>query len=528
MAELVVYEKNEAKVLSALRAGQVDYVDISDPGEADAFAAMLLKSGLLAELSAAYPSPRKKGAEVPVSVLVFGHILLRYHAERAYRNLPYVLRCGTVLNQFGLNAGWRDGFNQKNRKARRTPFDQDTMRKLFPDTPVPALVGWFNRACAGAMGRQGAFDDDGLFILDSSWVFLAENGRRENALHLRFGADDQPVSREAYERMAPEEKARTRWDYCHKIVTLLHANAAEDSFVFCGLEVLGKDNFTADVVAGRELVKGFLSAHGAGLMKVLVYDRGFLDGAWLADLKRQGIDSICPLKSNMVTLDEALRLLDAPEQLRNPGCPVDRTGTISWQEFQSAKDRRRDKGTKTDLAAVKNLHVWDSCDVPVHAVLIRDTDAKGNVRTGGLVTAMSFSHPGVIFEYYLQRPTVEERYRQLKNYWPLCDFTSTAYTLCVAQIVFIVLVYSLLQLHLHQRHLRELARATMKEVRWRERSGEHAVIVYWKHYGTVMHVETYGLEIARLKETARLAIIPRLEVIVERKEMNRRIYADTS
>jgi len=517
MAELVVYEKNEAKVLSALRAGQVDYVDISDPGEADAFAAMLLKSGLLAELSAAYPSPRKKGAEVPVSVLVFGHILLRYHAERAYRNLPYVLRCGTVLNQFGLNAGWRDGFNQKNRKARRTPFDQDTMRKLFPDTPVPALVGWFNRACAGAMGRQGAFDDDGLFILDSSWVFLAENGRRENALHLRFGADDQPVSREAYERMAPEEKARTRWDYCHKIVTLLHANAAEDSFVFCGLEVLGKDNFTADVVAGRELVKGFLSAHGAGLMKVLVYD-----------LKRQGIDSICPLKSNMVTLDEALRLLDAPEQLRNPGCPVDRTGTISWQEFQSAKDRRRDKGTKTDLAAVKNLHVWDSCDVPVHAVLIRDTDAKGNVRTGGLVTAMSFSHPGVIFEYYLQRPTVEERYRQLKNYWPLCDFTSTAYTLCVAQIVFIVLVYSLLQLHLHQRHLRELARATMKEVRWRERSGEHAVIVYWKHYGTVMHVETYGLEIARLKETARLAIIPRLEVIVERKEMNRCIYADTS
>ena len=58
--------------------------------------------------------------------------------------------------------------------------------------------------------------------------------------------------------------------------------------------------------------------------------------------------------------------------------------------------------------------------------------------------------------------------------------------------------------------------------------GEHAVIVYWKHYYTVMHVETYGLEIARLKETARLAIIPRLEGMVQRKEMNRRIYADTS
>ena len=52
MAELVVYEKNPAKVLSALREGQVHYVDLSDPGEAHAFAAMLLKSGLLAEISA--------------------------------------------------------------------------------------------------------------------------------------------------------------------------------------------------------------------------------------------------------------------------------------------------------------------------------------------------------------------------------------------------------------------------------------------------------------------------------------------
>jgi len=86
-----------------LREGQVDYVDISDPGEADAFAAILLRSGLLKEISETFPSPRKKAAEVPVHVLLFGHILFRYHAERAYRNLPDVLRCGTVLNQFGLN-----------------------------------------------------------------------------------------------------------------------------------------------------------------------------------------------------------------------------------------------------------------------------------------------------------------------------------------------------------------------------------------------------------------------------------------
>ena len=528
MTKLVVYGQDNAKVVSALQDGQVDYVDISDPGEADAFAAMLLKSGLLEEISETFPSPRKKAAEVPVSVLVFGHILLRYHAERAYRNLPYVLRCGTVLNQFGLNVGWTDGFNRKNRKERRTPFAPDTMRKFFRDTPAGELVRWLNTDCVGAMKRQDAFDDDGLFILDSSWLFLTDNERRENALHLRFGADDQPVSKEAYERMTPEQKARTRWEYCYKIVTLLHTNATEDYFVFCGLEVLGKDNFTADVVAGRELVKGFLSAHGAGLMKVLVYDRGFLDGAWIADLKRQGIDAVCPLKSNMVTFQEALRLLDAPEQLRDPGCPVDRTGTIPWQEFQSGKDRRRDKGAKTELAAVKDLRVWDSCDVPVHVVLIRDTDANGNVHTGGLVTAMNFRHPGIIFEYYLQRTTVEERYRQLKNYWPLCDFTSTAYTLCVAQIVFVLLVYSLIQLHLHQRHLRDLARRTMKEYRWRERSGEHAVIVYWKEWYTVMHIETYSLEIARLKERARLRIIPRLEAIQQRKEMYRRIYADTS
>ncbi|MFO7898234.1 MAG: hypothetical protein R6V58_04140 [Planctomycetota bacterium] len=43
-----------------------------------------------------------------------------------------------------------------------------------------------------------------------------------------------------------------------------------------------------------------------------------------------------------------------------------------------------------------------------------------------------------------------------------------------------------------------------------------------------MHVERYGLEIARLKERARKAIIPRLEPITERREGIRRLYDDTS
>ena len=53
-----------------------------------------------------------------------------------------------------------------------------------------------------------------------------------------------------------------------------------------------------------------MDAVGPGVIKLLILDRGFIDGAFITEMKRKhGIDVLIPLKSNMTALDEALRLI---------------------------------------------------------------------------------------------------------------------------------------------------------------------------------------------------------------------------
>jgi hypothetical protein len=58
-----------------------------------------------------------------------------------------------------------------------------------------------------------------------------------------------------------------------------------------------------------ELVDGFVQAAGRGIMKVLIVDRGLLDGANLGRLKTDyHIDTVIPLKTNMDAYQDVMGL----------------------------------------------------------------------------------------------------------------------------------------------------------------------------------------------------------------------------
>ena len=59
-------------------------------------------------------------------------------------------------------------------------------------------------------------------------------------------------------------------------------------------------------------------------------------------------------------------------------------------------------------------------------------------------------------DLYGLRTDIEERHRQVKCFWDLTRFHSTAWSLVVSQLVFVCLTYSLLQIHL----LRQWPRGT--------------------------------------------------------------------
>ncbi len=63
---------------------------------------------------------------------------------------------------------------------------------------------------------------------------------------------------------------------------------------------------------GKYLVDRFCKAVGTGVMKLLIVDRGYVDGAFISDVKqRLKSDVMVPLKVNMDVLRDAIRLAES-------------------------------------------------------------------------------------------------------------------------------------------------------------------------------------------------------------------------
>ena len=130
------------------------------------------------------------------------------------------------------------GFNDRNLYPRQTPCDQDFLRKLARDTEPEPLEEWYNRHVVTVYKELGAFDADGLFIADGTYLFVPDNPRYEGSQRLLFDEHNHPVSKKQEQEMTKAQRARCRWRRCYKAVLLLHCDAAGERFVVAGVRVL--------------------------------------------------------------------------------------------------------------------------------------------------------------------------------------------------------------------------------------------------------------------------------------------------
>ena len=84
-------------------------------------------------------------------------------------------------------------------------------------------------------------------------------------------------------------------------------------------------------------------------------------------------------------------------------------------------------------------------------------------------------------DYHIRTAT-EERYRQIKCFIDLTNFTSRAFSMVVNQVVFIMLAYNLLQLYLLRKGRKELNKKTLPRIRQQLLPSDSHVIVYYKNY----------------------------------------------
>jgi len=546
--DLVIFEENKLFVLQALGNGAFDYIESASEVFETEFFRFIKAKAILDKLAETYPSPRKK-EEVPLWFYVASNLSMRLHGVHSFNAFPLVVRSGGLLNVLGPKGAQKvthpdsgdvtiacEGFNHKNHYDRQTPCDQDFLRKLARDTEADALMRWFSTDVAALFKSRRAFDKEGIFIGDGSYLFVPDNPNYEGSVKLLFDDNDHPVSQEAYKKMTDKRKARCQWRRCYKMVSLLHTNRTMDFFFFVALKILPGNAHESAVL--YELVRQFVETMGKGVMKRLILDRGFLDGKSISNCKKDyGIDVLIPVRRNMDIYKDAMALFKLPDVtwvcLQEPVVKAKETPrprpkatvkrekkrqeTIEQLKQQETPPPPEETIVKREAATIGEFRSWSSCTVPLSVVANRETYADGRQKTWLLLDTKEVEDPSEASEEYHLRTTIEERHRQLKCFIDLTKFTSRAFSMVVNQVIFIMLSYNLLQLYLLRQGRKELNNKTLPHIRQQLLPSDNHIIVYFENYYGLFSPLEFTEIIASLEDKPRKKIVDKCRRL--RREM---------
>lgn len=535
--DLISFQYDRSFVLDALRRGEVDYLEhVSEAAEADLFR-HLIRRQVIQRLAETYPTPRKK-EEVPVWIYLSSELSLKLHGAQSYHAFPRILRCGGLIEALGPEMGGRKtrhpetgdvtlacpGFNDKNDYDRQTPCDQDFLRKFAHDTNTDRLHAWFNREVPRCLRSLGLFDSEGLFIGDASYLFVPDNEHYEQSDLLWFDEHNHPVN--------PEEvdlrDKRYQQHRCYKLVSLIHVNRKLDFFFVVAARVVPGRRHECPIL--YELVEEVVRAVHKGFIKVLIVDRGLLDGERMGHLKQKlAIDTIVPLRSNMDLYADAIGLTRLRGFTWEPYVPTTApppAATASPRpaavEKREAKRQRTLAQRKAETAIVpsgpsalpvsqprtllglgRGLLSWSQCPVPLTAVVNRERDEHGQTKDWVLVSTSDHFSAAQIRSTYELRPAIEERHRQYKCFWDLTRMHSCAFSLVVNQALMTLLAYTLVQTHLVLRQRQPLT-GSVWERTWQLLSPSLEVVaVYYRQRFCLLTLAEFGRILLDIAEPVR-------------------------
>ena len=482
--DFFVYTQNKSGVAKALKEGDIDYGTFSKMGFVDEFFAFLLSTDFFAFCEKTYPSPRVK-REVPPWFLLSSLLAAKMYGEESFSNIPYVLKNGSILKMLGLNIGPMPGFNNKNKKQRLYPVDQDCIRKFFKDTEPDKLTGWFNHDIVSWMAKKGAFVS-GLFIVDASYIPLPDNTNYKNAEYVWLDEDGNHAS---------QDTPGARLTLCYKFSSLLNTDRDGSYYIYAGARIdPGSINGLNE---GRELVDSFIAS--GGYIDTLLIDRGYLDGAALTHFKKDyKINWVIPLKTSMAAYDDAVGLC--------------RAKNVDWKTYHVEGSSDGFIARKEEVTTFYGIRSWESLKVPLNVSIKRETDYQsGQVSYFVLAHSKKYKYPSEAFDLYKKRTKIEERHRQSKGFWNFNNFSSPAFSLVITQVIFKLAAYSLMQLYLLREDMKELANKTISTITKKEKAGECVVILYSGSHYAVFDLDEYSFILMKLKTDAKNKLAERIK-----------------
>jgi hypothetical protein len=417
------------------------------------------------------------------------------------------------------------GFNHKNVYDRTTPCDQDTLRKACKDVPAAQWLEWFNGPVQQTFQRYGFFDPQGIFIGDASYLFVPNNPAYEGSVLLWFDEHNHPVD---YENLTPEQRRHAHRERCYKWVSLLHLRGQHPCYVYAAAALVAGAAHECPLLYG--LVDGFVRAVGKGVIKKLILDRGFVDGERISHCKRDlDIDVLIPMKTNMDIWADAWALGQtqpwqdiAPPPPAPPPVPAKRSPmlvrreaarqkTLAERKAQQAAAQPPVQLVRRQMCPIKGFGSWSAATVPIHVLLLREQFSDGQLPEWALMSTEDFADGRRLHEDYQLRTSIEERHRQLKCFYDLTALCSRRFSAIAAQVVFILLSYSLRQWQLWKFLQEKLAGCGPDQMRFRLAIRREYVVIYHQNAYTQMPLVSFSRELVQLESGARIKALKKLQ-----------------
>jgi hypothetical protein len=392
-----ILRENRDRVISALKHGWFSAIHMSTWGFLDRFAAFLDQVGFPLSFDA-FNDPRARSS-IPefffLNVMTYKTLL----GYVSFDSLPKTLFASSaVLRLMGFSAAQiKNGFNQK---GAIRPFDPETLSEFFQRFTQTTYLRWYADVVRLWRHRKLL---SGSFLLDCIYITTASDHYEKIG---RERDDNGIVHRKGY-----------------KVACL--ANLLPDHRLLVVAAIVFPVG-VADLVCGKLLINHVLRTQGTGFIHDLIMDMGFLDGAWLHDLKKhQGIDVFIPVKENMTILADAIGLATYER--------------VPWEVLRETPRR--------EIALLRELTTWESTHLSLQCCLVRDTASDGKVSYWAIVTPKAVKTARAIYDPYSDRWDLEEAFNELTCLWEYDRFYSTKWSLVLAQIFFTFALYSLVSLY---------------------------------------------------------------------------------
>ena len=533
--DLNLIEPHPRRVLEAFGRGEFDGLEIIGQADEKEFFELCFGEKLLERLAESMPTARKK-EEIPPWFVLAANLSLRLHEEHAFLAFERVVRCGGLLNALDPGIATQhldpqsrqvvllcEGFNDKNHYDRQTPCDQDALRKFVRDVSAQQWQDWFNGPVQKVFQTHGFFDPQGVFIGDGSYLFVPDNPAYEGSVVMWFDEHNHPVE---YEKRIPDQRKKAHRERCYKLVSLLHLRG--EAFVYAAVAVVPGNAHEGPILYG--LVEGLVRQVGAGVIKKLILDRGFVDGPQIGYCKSVlGIDVLIPLKSNMDLWKDACAISQRLPWQRweepTPPLPpaperpeaIERREQTRQNTLASKKAQKPPPDPATvlrsrELCAIKGFQ-WADIRTPFNVVLMRKSYADGHQDTWGLFTTEDFADPQQPSRDYARRVTIEERHRQLKCFYDLTDFHSRSFNSVAAQVVFVLLTYTLRQWQMWKSSNDDLTGLHPEEIRRQLNRQHQYVVIYYQLAYTQMPLVAFTREVLELKGDARRNAMAKIRLL---------------